>query len=149
MNGRYVLPCNRKISIHLSSHVNNRGYWRGGVETFYLTLLPPIPPILYRLSVLKFSQFINNAFSIIHMEAEIGYVEHYFSKIGVAAIKITDGMLKPGDRILIRGATTNFEQVVTSMEINRQKIDEAKPGDEIGIKVMEKVREGDRVYKVE
>ncbi|RLF34200.1 MAG: translation elongation factor-like protein [Thermoplasmata archaeon] len=83
------------------------------------------------------------------MEAEIGYVEHYFSKIGVAAIKITDGMLKPGDRILIRGATTNFEQVVTSMEINRQKIDEAKPGDEIGIKVMEKVREGDRVYKVE
>jgi len=80
---------------------------------------------------------------------EIGYVEHYFSKIGVAAIKITNGNLKIGDKIHIKGATTNFEQTVESMEINRQKIEEAKPGDEVGIKVIDRVREGDKVYKVE
>ncbi len=79
---------------------------------------------------------------------EVGVVEHFFSKIGVAAIKITD-VLKVGDKIRIKGATTDFEQVVESMEINRQKIEEAKPGDEIGIKVLERVREGDKVYKVE
>ena len=83
------------------------------------------------------------------MEQEIGIVEHYFSKIGVAAIKITDGSLKIGDRIHIKGATTDFEQTVESMEINRQKIEMAKPGDEIGIKVIDRVREGDRVYKIE
>jgi len=80
---------------------------------------------------------------------EIGYVEHYFSKIGVAAIKITNGNLKIGDKIHIKGATTDFEQTVESMEINRQKIEEAKPGDEVGIKVINRVREGDKVYKVE
>lgn len=80
---------------------------------------------------------------------EIGEVIHYFSKISVAAIKITNGNLKIGDKIRIKGATTDFEQVVESMEINKQKIDEAKPGDEIGIKVRERVREGDKVYKVE
>ncbi|MCD6448682.1 MAG: translation elongation factor-like protein [Thermoplasmata archaeon] len=80
---------------------------------------------------------------------EIGYVEHYFSKIGVAAIKITKGNLKIGDKIHIKGATTDFEQIVESMEINRQKIEEAKPGDEVGIKVIDRVREGDKVYKVE
>lgn len=79
---------------------------------------------------------------------EIGVVEHFFSKIGVAAIKIKNGSLKVGDRIRIKGATTDFEQVVESMEINRQKINEAKPGDDIGIKVIDRVREGDIVYKL-
>ncbi len=79
---------------------------------------------------------------------EIGEVTHYFSKISVAAIKITNGNLKVGDKIRIKGATTDFEQVVESMEINKQKVDEAKPGDEIGIKVKERVREGDKVYKL-
>ncbi|RLE44283.1 translation elongation factor-like protein, partial [Candidatus Woesearchaeota archaeon] len=49
----------------------------------------------------------------------------------------------------IKGATTDFEQTVESMEINRQKIEIAKPGDEIGIKVIDRVREGDKVYKIE
>lgn len=80
---------------------------------------------------------------------EIGVVEHFFSRIGVAAIKITSGSLKIGDKIRIKGATTDFEQVVESMEINRQKIEEAKIGDEVGIKVIDRVREGDKVYKVE
>ncbi|OYT61485.1 translation elongation factor-like protein [Thermoplasmatales archaeon ex4484_30] len=80
---------------------------------------------------------------------EIGVVEHYFTKINVAAIKITNGKLKIGDKIAIKGATTDFEQTVNSMEIDRQKIEEANAGDAIGIKVIEKVREGDKVYKVE
>jgi len=50
---------------------------------------------------------------------------------------------------MIKGATTDFEQTVNSMEIDRQKIEEANAGDAIGIKVIEKVREGDKVYKVE
>ncbi|MBC7081467.1 MAG: translation elongation factor-like protein [Thermoplasmatales archaeon] len=79
---------------------------------------------------------------------EIGVVEHFFSKIGVAAIKIKSENLKVGDRIRIKGQTTDFEQIVESMEINRQKINEAKPGDDIGIKVIDRVREGDIVYKL-
>jgi len=80
---------------------------------------------------------------------EIGVVEHYFAKINVAAIKITNGKLKIGDTIAIKGSTTDFEQKVESMEIDRQKIEEANAGDEIGIKVIERVREGDKVYKIE
>ncbi|MEM1514371.1 MAG: EF-Tu/IF-2/RF-3 family GTPase [Candidatus Thermoplasmatota archaeon] len=79
---------------------------------------------------------------------EIGIVEHFFSRIGVAAIKIKSGTLKIGDRIRIKGQTTDFEQVVESMEINKQKINEAKAGDDIGIKVIDRVREGDIVYKL-
>ena len=80
---------------------------------------------------------------------EIGLVEHYFTHVGVAAIKITNGTLKIGDKINITGATTNFEQTIESMEINREKIEVAKPGDDIGIKVIDRVREGDKVYKIE
>ena len=54
------------------------------------------------------------------MGEELGIVEHYFSKIGVAAIKITGGILDVGDKILLSGATTDFEQTVESMEINRE-----------------------------
>lgn len=82
------------------------------------------------------------------MEKEVGKVTHYFSKIGVAAITLTD-TLKVGDKIRIKGHTTDFEQVVESMQINKTDVKEAKAGDEIGIKVKEKVREKDVVYKVE
>jgi len=82
------------------------------------------------------------------VEEKIGIVEHFFTKIGVAAIRITDGELKIGDTIHIVGATTDFRQKVESMQINRQSVDVAKPGDEIGIKVIDRVREHDVVYKV-
>ena len=82
------------------------------------------------------------------VEEKIGIVEHFFTKIGVAAIRITDGELKIGDTIHIVGATTDFRQKVESMQINRQPVDVAKPGDEIGIKVIDRVREHDVVYKV-
>ena len=82
------------------------------------------------------------------VEEKIGVVEHFFTKIGVAAIRITDGERKIGDTIHIVGATTDFKQKVESMQINKQPVDVAKPGDEIGIKVIDRVREHDVVYKV-
>ncbi|HEC94546.1 MAG TPA: hypothetical protein ENI45_01100 [Thermoplasmatales archaeon] len=82
------------------------------------------------------------------VEEKIGTVEHFFTKVSVAAIRVTDGELRIGDTIHIVGATTDFTQKVESMEINRKPIEVAKPGDEIGIKVKERVREKDTVYKV-
>ncbi len=77
----------------------------------------------------------------------IGKVANYFSRLNVAAIKLTES-LRVGDTISIEGATTNFEQTVESMQIQNESIEEANAGDEIGIKVGDKVREGDRVYLI-
>jgi putative protease len=82
------------------------------------------------------------------VEEKIGVVEHFFTKISVAAIKITDGELKVGDTIHIVGAHTDFTQKVDRIEIERSPIEVAKPGDAIGIKVIERAREHDVVYKV-
>ncbi len=82
------------------------------------------------------------------MEKEIGKVEDYFAHIGVVAIRITNGVLKIGDTIYIKGVTTDFTQVVESMEIEHKKVEEAKIGDSVGIKVKERVRRHDRIYKV-
>lgn len=78
---------------------------------------------------------------------EIGRITHYFGKIGVAAIRLSD-QLKVGDRISIEGAHTNFEQVVDSIQIEHQAIQVADAGDEVGVKVQDRVREGDTVYKI-
>ncbi len=78
---------------------------------------------------------------------EVGKVTHYFSKVGVAAIVLSK-TLKKGDKIRIKGATTDFEQVVESMEIDHKPVDVAMPGDMVGIKVKERVRKKDRVYLV-
>lgn len=80
-------------------------------------------------------------------EKLIGKVTHYFGKIGVAVVELSDS-LKVGDTIRIVGGETDFQQVVESMEIDRQKIKEAKAGDSIGLRVNQKVREGYRVYKL-
>jgi len=77
----------------------------------------------------------------------IGRVTHYFGKIGVAVIELQD-TLKVGDKIRIVGGQTDFTQTVESMEIEHQKIKEAKAGDSVGIKVIQKVREGYKVYKL-
>jgi translation elongation factor EF-1alpha len=82
------------------------------------------------------------------VEEKIGIVEHFFTNISVAAIKITDGELKVGDTIHFVGAHTDLTQYIERMEINRAPVQIAKPGDAIGIKVKEKVREHDIVYKV-
>ncbi len=78
---------------------------------------------------------------------EVGRVTHYFSKIGVAVVELK-APLRLGDKILIRGATTNFEQTVESMQIEHKPVEEAQPGQSVGIKVKDRVREKDVVYKV-
>jgi len=82
------------------------------------------------------------------VEEKIGVVEHFFTHVGVAAIKITNGELKIGDTIHIVGATTDFKQKIESMEIDRTPVESVKPGDDVGIKVKDRVREHDVVYKV-
>lgn len=77
----------------------------------------------------------------------IGEVSHYFSKISVAIVKIT-AALKVGDEIRIAGGETDFSQVIKSMEVDHKKIEQAKSGDSVGLKVDEKVREGYKVYKL-
>ena len=77
----------------------------------------------------------------------IGKVTHYFGNIGVVVLELTD-TLKVGDTIRIVGGTTDFTQTVDSMEIEHKKVEEAKKGDSIGLKVSQKVREGYKVYKL-
>jgi translation initiation factor IF-2 len=79
-------------------------------------------------------------------EIVVGRVEKFFSRIGVAAIKITEGELKIGDTIRIKGHTTDFEQKIESMQVEHVPVDKAQKGQDVGIKVKEKVREGDLVY---
>ena len=81
-------------------------------------------------------------------EEKIGFVSNYFSKISVAAIEITNGTLSVGDSIHFLGHTTEFESTVHSMQIEHKPVTEAKKGDSIGIRVSEKVREGDKVFKI-
>jgi putative protease len=81
-------------------------------------------------------------------EKEIGYVEHWFGHIMVAGIKITNGPLKVGDRIHIKGHTTDFVTTVTSMQIEHKNVEVANTGDDIGIKLQEHARQHDKVYLV-
>jgi putative protease len=78
----------------------------------------------------------------------VGKISHYFSKIGVGVIELSDE-LKVGDRISIEGATTNVQQSVRSMQIEHAEVQSAGPGDAIGMKVDQRVREGDLVYKLD
>jgi putative protease len=85
---------------------------------------------------------------IVMPEEKIGEVSHYFGKIGVAAVRITSGALTVGDTIRVKGKTTDLEQSIESIQIEHDSVESAKVGDDIGIKVKEKVREGDQVFKV-
>jgi putative protease len=80
-------------------------------------------------------------------EKEIGKVTHYFGKLGVCVIQLSD-TVKNGDKIHIKGATTDFEQHIDSIQINHKDVAEAKKGQGIGLQVREPVREHDIVYKV-
>ncbi|MFO8163925.1 MAG: translation elongation factor-like protein [Thermodesulfobacteriota bacterium] len=81
-------------------------------------------------------------------EEEVGVVVKFFAKPSVAAIDVTKGSIKKGDTLMYKGHTTEFTETVESIEIDNQSVDEAKVGDMIGIKVKERVRENDIVYKV-
>ena len=80
-------------------------------------------------------------------EKKVGEVIKFFGKIGVAAIKLTDDSLRVGDTIHIKGHTTDLTQKVESMQVENQNVEEAAPGADIGIKIGDRVRENDVVYK--
>ena len=78
---------------------------------------------------------------------EVGRVTHFYPRISVAIVELK-APLNVGDKILIRGATTNFEQTVESMQIEHRNIEKAEAGQIIGLKVEERVRENDKVYRI-
>ena len=80
-------------------------------------------------------------------EKKIGTVSNYFDHVKVAAIKLT-GPLKKGERVEIKGGEVDFKQKVVGIQIQHEKVEKAKKGDEIGIKVNKKVRKGYKVFKV-
>ncbi len=80
-------------------------------------------------------------------EVEIGRVSDFFARPVVAGIELT-AALKLGDKIHIKGHTTDLELTVDSMQINNVDVEEAKAGDSVGVKINERVRRGDNVYKV-
>lgn len=81
-------------------------------------------------------------------EVKVGEVMKFFTKPSVAAIKITEGSLQVGDRIKFKGHTTDFEDQIQSMQIENQAVEKAETGALIGIKVKDRVREKDIVYKI-
>lgn len=78
---------------------------------------------------------------------EIGVITHYYGGLGVAAIKLSK-TLNIGDKIKVKGATTEFKQTINSIQIDRKEVKSAKKGDEIGIKIKDRVRKNDKVFKV-
>ncbi|HLE75230.1 MAG TPA: translation elongation factor-like protein [Candidatus Bathyarchaeia archaeon] len=77
---------------------------------------------------------------------EVGHITHFFSKISVAVLELT-APLTVGDRILVKGPSTDFEQVVESMQIEHKNIQRAEAGQSIGLKTVQHVKERDTVYK--
>ncbi len=81
-------------------------------------------------------------------EKEIGTVSSYFQHVDVAAIKLSNS-LKVGQKVHIKGSTTDFEIEISSIQIEKESVQEAKAGDHVGIKVPEKVRPKDKVFLTE
>ena len=81
-------------------------------------------------------------------EKKVGEIIKYFGKIGVAAIRLSEGSLKVGDTIHMVGHTTDITQTIDSIQIENKNVQEAGPGADIGIKVKDRVREHDVVFKV-
>ena len=81
-------------------------------------------------------------------EEQVGVIVKFFAKPSVAALEVTHGTIKKGDLLRYKGHTTDFTEEIATMEIDNQSIDEVKAGDLVGVKVKQRVREGDKVYKV-
>lgn len=79
-------------------------------------------------------------------EKLIGKITHYFTNIGVGVIELTEGNLKVGDKIHVKGSTSDFEQTAGSMQVEHESVESAKKGQAVGLKVDQQVREGDEVY---
>ena len=82
------------------------------------------------------------------MEKEIGVVTHWYDKVGVAVVKLS-GALKKGDTIKVKRGENEFEDSITSMQINHEDVDSGKKDDEVAIKLSDKAKEGALVYKME
>jgi putative protease len=80
-------------------------------------------------------------------EELIGKITHYYDHIEVGIIEVTKNSIEEGEKIHIKGTTTDFEQEAKSMQVEHEQVSRAKKGDVIGLKVKDKVREGDLVYK--
>lgn len=81
-------------------------------------------------------------------ETRIGTVTHYYNHLHVAGVTITDGELRKGDTIHVVGHTSDFEQKVDSIEIDHEAVEVARSGEQIGLVMIEYVRENDAVYRV-
>jgi len=81
-------------------------------------------------------------------EEKVGTVTSYFTKIGVAAIRLTDGDLRVGDQIRIRGHTTDFTQPVQSLQVEHRPVEQAECGTEVALRVLERVRPHDQVFRL-
>ncbi len=81
-------------------------------------------------------------------EQKVGVVIHYWTHIHVAGIQLTEGELRVGDTIRIKGHTSDFTQRIGSMQLDNQAVETAGPGDDVGIQVAEYAREHDEVFKV-
>lgn len=80
--------------------------------------------------------------------AKVGEITHYFDKIGVGVLKITDNEIKTGDKLRIGEFESGFEQKLESMEVDHKQVDEAKIGDEVGLKINQPIKKGIFVYKI-
>jgi hypothetical protein len=80
------------------------------------------------------------------MEEQVGEITHFYDKISVAVVKLGSG-LKVGDAVHIKGKSTDFEQTIESMQLNHQNVEGGKRGDEAAVKLNEKAKEGDIVYR--
>lgn len=79
---------------------------------------------------------------------KVGEIVHYFGNISVGVVKATDAEIKTGDKIKIKGVTTDFDQEVGSLQVDKKEVDKIAKGKEAGLKVDDRVREGDIVYKL-
>jgi U32 family peptidase len=77
---------------------------------------------------------------------KVGEIIHYFGQISVGVVRATEGTLKTSDQVKIKGSTTDLEQKVGSLQIDKKEVKEIKKGQEAGMKVEDRVREGDTVY---
>jgi translation initiation factor IF-2 len=81
-------------------------------------------------------------------EEQVAVIVKFFAKPSVAALEVTNGTINKGDLLRYKGHTTDFTEEISTMEIDNESVDEVKAGDLVGVKVKERVREGDKVYKV-
>lgn len=81
-------------------------------------------------------------------EVIVGRVTHYFPRVEVAVVELTDDELRIGDSIRVLGTTSNFTQAIHSMEIDHSPVDLVRVGDEVAIRVVERARVGDLVFRI-